>query len=334
MISVPTDAINKLKKAFGKFGTRATAAKNGLTKLKGKWNNIPFGDRAVMTQTLQAAASNIGKFANAGSDPIGAIQGALNTVAQFAALAGPKGQILSVALSFVSGFLSLFGVGGPKKKSIGQIVREEINDAFDKFYEKDLKNQAQGMARTFQISKAYVDRLAQSGQPLTLHEAGSLERNVPLYVGLPFMGKLASEIHSLLQTNKPGDAKKTLRYVELYTKMATLKDMILQEVAALLPVELERNRQALLAAQESLRDQQKEQIGFLREGITGKVALNYFDPEEHPVTDLYLTKVLKLPDYDRSLAGIWCLKPVATKGSILPLTWMKKKSRLMKNGHP
>ena len=47
-------------------------------------------------------------------------------VAQFAALAGPKGQILSVALSFVSGFLSLFGVGGPKKKSIGQIVREEI----------------------------------------------------------------------------------------------------------------------------------------------------------------------------------------------------------------
>ena len=219
-------------------------------------------------------------------------------VAQFAALAGPKGQILSVALSFVSGFLSLFGVGGPKKKSIGQIVREEINDAFDKFYEKYLKNQDQRMARTFQISKAYVDRLAQSGQPLTLHEAGSLERNVPLYVGLPFMGKLASEIHSLLQTNKPGDAKKTLRYIELYTKM------ILQEVAALLPVELERNRQALLAAQESLPDQQKEQIGFLREGITGKMALNYFDPDEHPVTDLYLTKVLKLPDYDRSLAGI------------------------------
>ena len=134
---------------------------------------------------------------------------------------------------------------------------------------------------------------------------------------------MASEIHSLLQTNKPGDAKKTLRYIELYTKMAILKDMILQEVAALLPVELERNRQALL-----------ERIGFLREGITGKVALNYFDPDEHPVTDLYLTKVLKLPDYDRSLAGIWCLKPVATKGSILPLTWMTKKSRLMKNGHP
>ena len=125
MISVPTDAINKLKKAFGKLGTR-TAAKNGLTKLKGKWNNIPFGDRAVMKQTLQAAASNIGKFANAGSDPIGAIQGALNMVAQFAALAGPKGQILSVALSFVSGFLSLFG-GGRTEEEIYWANRERRN---------------------------------------------------------------------------------------------------------------------------------------------------------------------------------------------------------------
>lgn len=46
-----------------------------------------------MTHTLQAAASNIGKFANAGSDHIGAIQGALNMVAQFAALSGPKGHL-------------------------------------------------------------------------------------------------------------------------------------------------------------------------------------------------------------------------------------------------
>ena len=81
----------------------------GLTELKGQWNEISFGDQAVMTQTLQAAASNIHKFLNAGSDPVGAVQGALNMVAQFAALAGPTGQIAAVALSFVSGCLSLFG---------------------------------------------------------------------------------------------------------------------------------------------------------------------------------------------------------------------------------
>ena len=69
-----------------------------------------------MTQTLQSAASNIDKFANAGDDPIGAVQGALKMVGQFAALAGPKSQICAVALSFVSGFLSLFGAEGKKKK--------------------------------------------------------------------------------------------------------------------------------------------------------------------------------------------------------------------------
>ena len=89
---------------------------NGLTELKGQWNEISFGDRAVMTQTLQVAASNIHKFLNAGSDSIGAVQGALNMVAQFAALAGPNGQIAAVALSFVSGCLSLFGAGGQEKK--------------------------------------------------------------------------------------------------------------------------------------------------------------------------------------------------------------------------
>ena len=220
---------------------------NGLTELKGQWNEISFGDRAVMTQTLQAAASNIHKFLNAGSDPIGPIQGALNMVAQFAALAGPTGQIAAVALSFVSGYLSLFGAGGQEKKSIGEIVREEIDEALAQFYESDLyfSNKAEGITSTFQVSKAYLDKLAQSGKKLTVSQAASLERNVPLYLGLPFMGKLASEINGLLKVNKISDAKKTLKYIELYTKMAILKDMIMQEAATLSPIDLEPSRQAL-----------------------------------------------------------------------------------------
>ena len=223
------------------MGSKATGAKKGLTALKGKWNTLSFGDRAVMTQTLQSAASNIDKFAKAGDDPIGAVQGALNMVGQFAALAGPTGQIVAVALSFVSGFLSLFGIGGKKKKSLGQIVREEIDEALAQFYEQDLSNQARGIAKTFDVSKAYVDRLAQSGNKLTVAQAGSLERNVPLYLGLEFMGTLSSEIERLLRANKRNEAKKTLRYIELYAKMAVLKDVIIQEVATLLPDELEPN---------------------------------------------------------------------------------------------
>ena len=255
-------------------------------------------------------------------------------VGQFAALAGPTGQIVAVALSFVSGFLSLFGIGGKKKKSLGQIVREEIDEALAQFYEQDLSNQARGIAKTFDVTKAYVDRLAQSGNKLTKAQAESLERNVPMYIGLEFMGTLASEIDRLLRANKRNEAKKTLRYIELYAKMAVLKDVIMQEVATLLPDELEPNRQAMFAAQNVLRGQQKELLQFLRAGrfdkSHNKMAVNYFDPDVNPVTDAYMTAVLKIPDYDRSMAGIWCLTPEIEGERKLPITWL----RHFPSGHP
>ena len=276
-----------------------------------------------MTQTLQSAASNIEKFANAGDDPIGAVLGALNMVGQFAALAGPEGQIVAVALSFVSGFLSLFGTGGKKKTSLGQILREELAQ----FYEQELRNQALGTAKTLDLLKAFVDTLAQSGNKLTNAQAQSLQINVPVYLGSPLMGTLQSEIERLLRANKRNEAKKTLRYIELYAKMAVLKDVIIQEVATLLPDELEPNRQALFAAQIGLRDQQKNLIQFLRAGrfdkSHNKMAVNYFDPDVNPVTDAYMTAVLKIPDYDRSMAGIWCLTPKIEGERELPITWLR-----------
>ena len=287
-----------------------------------------------MTQTLQSAASNIEKFANAGDDPIGAVLGALNMVGQFAALAGPEGQIVAVALSFVSGFLSLFGTGGKKKTSLGQILREELAQ----FYEQELRNQALGTAKTLDLLKAFVDTLAQSGNKLTNAQAQSLQINVPVYLGSPLMGTLQSEIERLLRANKRNEAKKTLRYIELYAKMAVLKDVIIQEVATLLPDELEPNRQALFAAQIGLRDQQKNLIQFLRAGrfdkSHNKMAVNYFDPDVNLVTDAYMTAVLKIPDYDRSMAGIWCLTPVIYGKRELPITWFRSHGRLMVENHP
>ncbi len=126
------------------MGSKATGAKKGLDKLKSQWDEISFGDRAVLTQNLQAAASNIGKFTRAGDNPLEAVKGAINMIAQFAALAGPTGQMISVALSFVSGFLSLFGAGGEKKKSVGEIVREEIDAALAQYYANALSNEARG----------------------------------------------------------------------------------------------------------------------------------------------------------------------------------------------
>ena len=321
---VPTAAANKLTAAFGKLGTKATGAKNGLNTLKDKWNEAGFADRGTVVDSLESAASNIGAFANAGEDPVGAIQAGLNMIAQFAKLAGPHGQIVSVVLSFISGFLSLFGLGG-EQKSVGEIVREQIDEALDLYYSNDLKNLAAGTISTLQTSKSYVDYLAQRGESLTVAQAQSVQTNVPLWLGLEFMGTLSGEIGGLLHANKKDDAKKILVYIELYSKMAILKDIILQETAALFPDELAINREAMLKTQQNLRNVHKKMFKFLYESDVGKIAIPYFDPDNYPITDAYLSVVLKAPNYDRSLAGIWCLTPAIRGDALLPLTFESTK---------
>ena len=125
------------------------------------------------------------------------------------------------------------------------------------------------------------------------------------------MGTLSKEIQRLAKANKRKEAKKTLKYIELYTTMAVLKDVIMQETATLLPLELEPDRRALLESQEILCSQQRQLIGFLRAGRVDKIAVNYFDPDVYKITDAYSTALLKVQDYDRSFAGIWCLETFA-----------------------
>lgn len=117
--------------------------------------------------------------------------------------------------------------------------------------------------------------------------------------------------------------------------MAVLKNVIMQEMAALFPEELERNRQAILAAQDFLRSQQRRLLGFLRAGRVGKLALNYYDPDVNRVTDAYLTALLKYPDYDLSMAGKWCITPSISGQRPLPIKWWKEHgSFLVRDGHP
>ena len=296
-----------------------------------KWNEIEYGDRSTVVGTLQSAADNIGAFANAGEDPVGAIQGGLNMIAQIASLAGPQGQIISVLLSFVSGFLSLFGAA-TEEKSVGDIVREQIDEALEEYHDKQLTNSAEGAIDNLEVSKAYVDTLAQLGLTLTVPQAHSLESNIPMGDGLKFMGELASNIRSLVRAKERSGAKKVLKYIELYIKMAVMKDIILLEMVALLPDELEPNRQATLNAQKTLRRQQKNLLKFLYESDVTNIIIAYFDPEIYPLTDAYLSTVLKVRNYDRSLAGTWCLTPSLARR--VPLTYDTEQSLMVSNGHP
>jgi hypothetical protein len=112
-----------------------------------------------------------------------------------------------------------------------------------------------------------------------------------------------------------------------------MKDMILQETAALMPDELAPNREALLATQVQLRTTQKSLLKFLYEGSLSSNVIPFFDPDVSPITDSYLNTILKVPNYSRSMAGIWCLTPNMGRPH-MPLSWSAKEGALMQDGHP
>ena len=299
-----------MSSAFNEIGSEANAAKTGLARLNEKWNELSSDDRSSLVKAFQTSAAQFEKFTRADEDPVGAVIATIDIVSQFTALAGPTGQIVSVALSFVSGFLSLFGIGKSKatKPNISKIIRKEIDDALDKYYEKVLQDQVAGTLHNFVISKAYVDSLSRSGGKLTKHQALTLQTNVPLWSGLTFLGKLEFRIRELLDKDldERQSVNKLLTYVELYTRIASLKDLILLQSITLLPDQ--RNQAALLAAQLALRNKQKKLLEFLFNAkVNSKMAVRYFDPDLYPVTDKYLSALLKVPDFDRSMAGVWCI---------------------------
>ncbi len=113
-----------------------------------------------------------------------------------------------------------------------------------------------------------------------------------------------------------------------------MKDMIMQETAALMPDELAPNRNALLATHVVLRNTQKRLLKFLYESDLSNNIIPFFDPDVNHITDLYLNTILKVTNYDRSFAGIWCLTPSITDRTHKSLSWSGKESSLMKGGHP
>ena len=335
-LSAPSLAQTKLSSAFNEIGPEANAAKKGLARINEKWNEISSDDRSALVLAFQVSAGHFDKFARADEDPVGAVKATIDIVSRFTALAGPSGQIVSVALSFVSGFLSLFGIGKTKAKKpdFSKIIRKEIDDALNRYYDKVLHDEVAGTLHNFVISKAYVDSLSRSGGKLTEHQALTLQTNVPLWSGLKFLGKLDFRIRELLGKNERNSVDKLLTYIELYTKVASFKDLILLQSITLLPDQ--RNQAALLAAQLALRNKQKKLLEFLFNAkVNSKMAVRYFDPDLYPVTDKYLSALLKVPDFDRSMAGVWC---ITLRGGMWsrsrPVGFMMMYRQLMKDGHP
>ena len=85
--------------------------------------------------------------------------------------------------------------------------------------------------------------------------------HIPITLNVDFMGTLENRINTLLDTTDPLEAKKCIKYIELYAKIAVMKDALLGQTAALIPKQ--DLRRSIFNVQESLRLSAKALFQFL-----------------------------------------------------------------------
>ncbi|XP_043922232.1 uncharacterized protein LOC122797775 [Protopterus annectens] len=299
-----------LQQKLESFKGTASKAKAGINNLVKAYDSASSDTKDNINNVLSTTVSSLDKFVNAESNPIGAVQATLDIVSSMAAFVEPAGAVISMGLSFISGILGLFGQAPEAEKPIGDVVREQIEKALAKFYDQTLKNEAEGCIEAFQHSKAFLDGVASAvdGQ-VPDNAVSSLSAHVPVYHGLTFMGKLASSIRDVIRKDSPKEGEKCMRYIELYAKLATLKNMILLQLAALIPDSQSAIRAGVLGVRNSLSSTSRTMLRFLYSHKLKYVnTVSYFDPYRYPITDGYMMKILKLEAPDRSMYGVYSIR--------------------------
>lgn len=331
-IGAPTDLISSLETKLSRFsGPLANRVKNSVSGLQSKWSDLSDDDRVGIAGTLGVLTSSIEKFGNAGDDPKGAIQATIDIIASVASNLGPKGQLLSIGLGFVSSLMGLFGKG-PKPKEMSQVVREQIDQALEKYRDEDLSSKAQGLIRALSESKAYLDGAAVSGNPLSDLEMTLSASRVPITQGAEFIGQLASVIHNLFTNNQASDAKKCIKYCELYATITAIRDMILTQYIAMSSnsPNVENDVNGLIGYRQNFRDGTKVLFEKLYKIDYSNDIMPYFDPDTSKITDKYSTAMLTLGKYSRSMTGLYCIFEPG-KGT---LDWQNTNNDLKVSGKP
>ncbi|XP_028515247.1 uncharacterized protein LOC114575164 [Exaiptasia diaphana] len=290
-------------------------------------------DRESIMGTLGVVAANIEKFGDAGNNPIEAVQGAINIIGAVATFFGPAGQLASIGLSFVSSLLGLFGKGR-KPKPLGEVVREQIDDALAKYRDESLTDKAIGLIKAFRASKSYLDGAAESGKLLSKEEMIVASSRVPMTQGSEFIGELTTVIEKMFKNSKPSEALKCIKYCELFAQLAGLKDMILTQMISLAGNEMENDVNGLMSYQRDFRDAARVLLEPLFTTNFGQKVLPYFDPDISVITDSYATSLLDLGKYDRSRAGMHCIVTPVNSGGKKNLVWSTDSDFLQVNGKP
>lgn len=320
-------------KLNSKFGgdPRANILKRGLSGLKEKWSNLDDDKRDGISSTLEVISNNIQKFADAKDKPIEAIQGAIEILASIASNFGPKGQLASMGLGFVSALLGLFGKGA-KSETTEELVRKQIDEALAKYRDHELTVNAQATTQALALAKGYLDGAASLGRQLNMDEVKLATSMIaPVRLGIEFTGRLYYEIIGMLDKDSIDDAHKCFKYTELYSKIVVIRLMILTQYLSMTAgmENIEANYRGVLGARSIMQKGAQILLEKLYKINFSAKILPYFDPDVNPATDSLARFMFGIGKHDGALSGYYCIQ----HGHV-DMGWSRQQTAFTLSGNP
>ena len=175
-------------------------------------------------KSITSATAAIPKFST--GDPLQVTQGILDTVAAFAPLGGPVGEIVGLLASLVSGILGLFGSGGPDPMNV---ILQEIKKMFEQYQRQEIMEKIHGTFEVLQHAHATMNGLEESGK-FTKEDFMTLQTTVLDTIGVDCLGQVASFMNNELKNvEKVEEAGILLGIVRSYCQLSLVRLILLYQ---------------------------------------------------------------------------------------------------------
>ena len=175
-------------------------------------------------KSITSATAAIPKFST--GDPLQVTQGILDTVAAFAPLGGPVGEIVGLLASLVSGILGLFGSGGPDPMNV---ILQEIKKMFEQYQRQEIMEKIHGTFEVLRHVHATMNGLEESGK-FTKEDFMTLQTTVLDTTGVDCLGQVASFMNNELKNvEKVKEAEILLGIVRSYCQLSLVRLILLYQ---------------------------------------------------------------------------------------------------------
>ncbi|XP_052100938.1 toxin CfTX-A-like [Mytilus californianus] len=216
------------------------------------------------------------------------VSGALDIMSAVSVLIPKVGPIISSILTVISALISAIG-GSGSQTDIGSVVKNAINEALSRFDDSNLRAEAFGTSKVFDVSLAYLDGITDIKQ----HEVSALSAHVPIYSGVRFIGILQSKIMESSTSDDKQQVKRAIEYTRLFVKLSVLRSIVMWKMYITVKqaghsVSTAKSIQSVIKTMK-LRD--KNFLRFLTNpSYSRAVFFAHLNPSELPEVSKYLNK--------------------------------------------